>query len=420
MWQVYTRRRRIRWIAIGFILILIIWCFILYKSLHINYEEDISHTHVSSLTTISSFLYEIDNIDLFIKQTPVKYNYHIFYYPWYGNPEYDEGQYLHWNHHRLAHWNREKAAQYPQNQHKPPDDIGSNFYPLLGPYSSRSPVVLDKHMRMIRMSGAGTLSVSWYPPGMADDAGRPWDDIIPHLLDAADKYKLKVCFHIEPYQNRTADNVIYWSEYILRQYGSHSAFYRYKEKGFFYIYDSYRISADEWRQKFSSIDKRKFQAYFVGLILKATDCQQLVSSGFDAAYSYFAANGFTEASTSQRWSSIVDICKSIPFIPSVGPGYIDTNIRPWNSETTRSRQNGYYYKQMFKDLPKDNDRIVTITSFNEWHEGTQIEPAIEKNISKNIIYESYHQGPFTYIYLTRELIFALRDGKIGHFQVQID
>ncbi len=25
------------------------------------------------------------------------YNVHIFYYPWYGNPESD-GQYIHWNH----------------------------------------------------------------------------------------------------------------------------------------------------------------------------------------------------------------------------------------------------------------------------------------------------------------------------------
>jgi len=82
MWQVYTRRRRIRWLAIGFSLILIVWCFILYKSLSINYDQETLHSHSSSLTSVSSFLYEINNLDLFLKQTPVKYNYHIFYYPW--------------------------------------------------------------------------------------------------------------------------------------------------------------------------------------------------------------------------------------------------------------------------------------------------------------------------------------------------
>ncbi|CAF1581606.1 unnamed protein product [Rotaria magnacalcarata] len=406
MWQLRTRRHRIRWLAITFILIVFVWCSILYRSLSINYEQDAPHPHSPSVTTESLFLYEIDNLGTFIRHTPVKYNYHIFYYPWYGTPEYDGGRYLHWNHRRLAHWNREKAVHYPQHPHQPPDDIGSNFYPFLGPYSSRSRVILDKHMRMIRMSGAGTLSISWYPPGMADDEGRPSDDIIPLLLNKAEKYQLKVCFHIEPYQNRTADNVIHWTQYILRQYGSHQAFYRYNGKGVFYIYDSYRISTDEWRQKLFSNEKIKQKAFFVGLILKSTECRSLASSGFDAAYSYFAANGFTEASTSQRWILMVDQCKPIPFIPSVGPGYMDTNVRPWNGETTRPRKNGEYYKKMFNDLPKGNDRIITITSFNEWGEGTQIEPAVERNISKNMTYESYHQGPFTYIYLTRELIFA--------------
>ena len=80
MWQVFTRRRRIRWLVISFTIILIIWCFILYKSLFINYEQDIPHSH--SLTSVSSFLYEVDNLDVFLKRTPVKYNYHIFYYPW--------------------------------------------------------------------------------------------------------------------------------------------------------------------------------------------------------------------------------------------------------------------------------------------------------------------------------------------------
>lgn len=38
----------------------------------------------------------------------------------------------------------------------------------------------------------GTISISWYPPGMADDAGYSWDDLIPRILDGAEKYKLKV------------------------------------------------------------------------------------------------------------------------------------------------------------------------------------------------------------------------------------
>lgn len=211
---------------------------------------------------------------------------------------------------------------------------------------------------------------------------------------------------MEPYKNRSAANVMHWSSYILRQYGAHPAFYLYQGKPFFYVYDSYQISVEEWRQQLISSQSKEKRAYFVGLLLKSAECRQLKTAGFDAAYSYFAADRFTDASTFQRWSAIKDECQPMPFIPSIGPGYIDTNIRPWNGETTRLRNNGNYYRQMFDALPKSSDEtIVTITSFNEWAEGTQIEPAANANMTKMITYESYHRGPFTYIDLTRELLF---------------
>ena len=38
----------------------------------------------------------------------------------------------------------------------------------------------------------GVIAVSWYPPGMGDDNGEPWDDMIPMLMDTANKYNIKV------------------------------------------------------------------------------------------------------------------------------------------------------------------------------------------------------------------------------------
>jgi glycoprotein endo-alpha-1,2-mannosidase len=42
----------------------------------------------------------------------LNYNIHIFYYPWYGNPEHDNGSYLHWNHEYLPHWNPVEAQKW--------------------------------------------------------------------------------------------------------------------------------------------------------------------------------------------------------------------------------------------------------------------------------------------------------------------
>ena len=69
-----------------------------------------------------------------------------------------------------------------------------------------------------------------------------------------------------------------------------------------------------------------------------------------AFYTYFAATGFTNASTPANWKSMQQWAKAHNklFIPSVGPGYIDTRIRPWNGSTTRDRENGKYYDDMYK------------------------------------------------------------------------
>ena len=87
------------------------------------------------------------------------YNVHAFYYPWYGNPEFDD-QYLHWNHPQMPHWNKNEAVKWPTGRHKPPDDIGSNYFPKLGPYSSRDPKVIDDHMQQLRTAGVGKQTTS--------------------------------------------------------------------------------------------------------------------------------------------------------------------------------------------------------------------------------------------------------------------
>lgn len=59
--------------------------------------------------------------------------------------------------------------------------------------------------------------------------------------------------------------------------------------------------------------------------------------------------------------------------PSVGPGYDarhavgDRRVKP--------RRHGRTYDSMWRAAIAAGADIVTITSYNEWHEGTQIEPA---------------------------------------------
>ncbi|XP_071509149.1 glycoprotein endo-alpha-1,2-mannosidase-like [Diadema antillarum] len=340
------------------------------------------------------------------------YNLHTFYYPWYGNPEFDS-TYLHWNHELLPHWNKQEAKKWPRGRWKPPGEIGANFYPQLGCYSSRDPAIIEDHMKQLRLAGIGVLSISWYPAGLADDQGKPSDDLIPTYLDTAHKHGLKVAFHSEPYKGRTAKSFLQDVRYIVDSYGAHPAFYRYNRRGrslpVFYVYDSYLTNASSWAQVFSSdgpltVRNSKYDGLFLGLYVEAKHKNDIIKGSFDGFYTYFASNGFTYASRWQNWKLLAEFAnkRGLLFLPSVGPGYVDTRVRPWNGMNTRQRDGGNYYDRAFRAALEVKPSIITITSFNEWHEGTQIERAVPKKFN-NLTYLDYgSQGPNKYLLLTQK------------------
>ena len=342
---------------------------------------------------------------------------HAFYYAWYGNVEVD-GEYMHWNHHYMPHWKSSITNQYPKGRHIPPDDIGASFYPKLGCYSSKDPAVISEHMIQLYSAGVGVIAVSWYPAGLSDDEGPPPDPVIPVLLDAAHKHGIKVTLHIEPYKGRTPASVRDDLKYIHSRYTQHPAFYK-LERGstsniekrllpLIYIYDSYLSEASAWAKVFKpggslSVRGQGYDCVSIALLVERAHMQFAVDGGFDGVYTYFAADSFSFGSTFSNWGVISKFAAKhgLLYIPSFGPGYNDLQVRPWNKVTSRDRGGGAYYQEGFKNaLEHNRGGILSITSFNEWGEGTQIEPPIPKQETRT--YLDYSPGePDFYLELTR-------------------
>ena len=349
---------------------------------------------------------------------PPNYCLHVFYYIWYGSKEFD-GRYFHWNHRYLPHWQDSLIKKFPLGRHTPPDDIGASFYPKLGTYSSRDPHIMEMHMQQLREAGIGVVSVSWYPPGLADSEGFPPDPVIPLLLDVAQKFAMKVTLHIEPYENRSALTFLNDLKYIYKHYFHHTAFYKYRrvdESGkvrllpLIYVYDSYLTPANEWRAVLKhgskiSIRQSKHDCVAIALLVQESHKQSILEAGFDGFYTYFGSIGFSYGSTPTKWSLLAKFAtqQSLLFIPSIGPGYDDTRVRPWNNKNTKARKDGRYYRQMFESaLTANRGGILSLTSFNEWHEGTQIEPAVPKS-NNGFRYLDYSpHSPEYYLQLTRK------------------
>ena len=316
----------------------------------------------------------------------LNYKLHTFYYNWYGNPEQDD-KYYHWAHDVLPHWSDTTWDNKPAFLGG--DDIGANFYPQLGCYSSNDSNVVANHMEMIKQAGIGVVCVSWWGESSYEDKS------IGLILYEAEKIGIKVNFHLEPLKDRNANSTVETMRYIIDTYGNHNAFYRENGKPMFYVYDSYLTTKEEWSSvlqgdSINTIRGTKYDAIVIGLWVDEGEEDFFLHSGFDGFYTYFASDDFTFGSSIKNWKYLSDWAKTNDkiFIPCVGPGYSDTRIRPWNEQNFKSREEGKYYDNMFKSAINLWPEFIGITSFNEWHEGTQIEPALEK-VTETFTYENY-------------------------------
>jgi glycoprotein endo-alpha-1,2-mannosidase len=304
---------------------------------------------------------------------------HAFYYPWYGNPQTD-GRYANWNH-PVAVRNG-PARRFPGG-----DDIGANFYPALDCYSANDPKIVEMHMKQLRSARVGVISVSWWGRNSFTDRA------LPLLFQMAERYDIKINFHIEPHLGsgrRTALQVREAIVTLIDTYRHSPALYRHARNGrrpMFYVYDSYLTPSKEWATILDpegphTIRNTKYDAVVIGLWVKQHEEPFFLKGHFDGFYTYFATDGFTYGSTLSNWKQLSEWARAHNklFIPCVAPGYIDTRIRPWNGPNTRDRQGGKYYDRTFQAAIDARPDLVGITSFNEWHEGTQIEPAVSKQV----------------------------------------
>jgi glycoprotein endo-alpha-1,2-mannosidase len=259
-----------------------------------------------------------------------------FYYPWYGTYSAD-GSYQHWS----------------QDGHAPPNDIASAYYPAIGLYSSSDKLVIDAQMSEIRGAGIDEIAVSWW------GRGSPEDQRMPAIAAAAAKRGILVAAHIEPYRGRTVESIATDIAYLTGTYGIKT----------FYIYEPFDFAPSVWADDHPLLHPVPDITVYAQTALAGA----AASARFDGVYTYdivtYGGNTFRRLCAEAHAMHL--LCA-----PSVGPGY--NAKRGSGDPVVKPRRHGQTYDAMWRAALVSGADNVTITSFNEWHEGTQIEPAVAR------------------------------------------
>jgi hypothetical protein len=286
-----------------------------------------------------------------------------FYYPWYGNAEVRDGS------GRWSHWEHVDEGKR---------EIGSStHYPTLGPYDSHDPELIAQHTAWANQAEVDGLIVSWWGRRSFSDQA------MQRILDGAKAAGLEVTVYYEtvprPQNPDTAAADVLW---LLDQYGSHPAWLRVEDRPVVFIYGRAltEIGLDGWLQAITLVN----QKHNGGVAFMGDQLSESAAYVFDGIHTYNTAGALRgkpvgEVSTwAQRqfplWVKTARDRRRIATI-TVIPGYDDTKIR--TPGLSVERFDGDSYRRQWQAAIAANPDWVLITSWNEWHEGSEIEPSAE-------------------------------------------
>jgi len=279
-----------------------------------------------------------------------------FYYPWYGR----DGR----------HWGGSDPVGHTI--------LNATHYPVAGAYDSHDPAVIDSQIGLARAHGLTGFISSWWGQGTFEDQA------VPLLLDKAETkgFHVSVYWEVAPGKGaQQIDRAVSDLVYILKHYGASQAFLKVDGKPVIFVYGRVvqQVPLASWPPILSGA-----RAKAGDFILVADGCDEQHARVFDAVHEYnfagalehmkppalpgWAHNHYFDAvnEARKRWSIAC---------VTVIPGYDDTKIRHPGFKV--DRQNGQLYRVLWQAALDSKPDWVLITSWNEWHEGSEIEPSFE-------------------------------------------
>ena len=291
--------------------------------------------------------------------------------------------------------------------------------PKLGWYSSDDRTVAAEHIRWARQADLDFFLVSWLSPRGREGLNLK-ESVLPELEKAdfrfALLYETPLALGLPagkpldlatqlPDGVKAGDRFVEHFGHLAETYLKHPQYLRLGGKAVVVIYlVRDMVNAGEYLQAVRQrLGQRGVELYLIADVVYWESPEKLdwalLKEHFQAvtAYNMYYRPKFLEAVRTQfEAADRAARSHGLRLVPNVMPGYDDTPLRG-TERVTINRRRGQFYRDYWAVASKfvgPNQPFLLVTSFNEWHEGTELEPSTE-------------YGDM-YLTLTRELAAGIR------------
>ena len=327
------------------------------------------------------------------------------YHPFYGSPSGPTGRWLTWNdplrlgmgygHDEVdAPPHVMKALEHDPERFLGPDrrDNYSVFYPALGLYDCLDEKTLTQQGKWAAQANLDGLIWDYMLVGENNcDKDKPlaeatYDRSLRKMLAIVEKEKLPLslglmydtfCWFDFPVERIVEDLV-----YIQETYTGHPLMLHYDGRLVVFIYSAIKNhTKEQWKEVCSELKRRgiRDRLFLVAGEIWVFDEEFDEPGLFDGFGAYNQGVNFLDR------AGIQDLAYTLKRIAErngssffTGTAQAGFDGRAWHHPgRVISRRSGALYEELWEAVIETNPPMVTVCSFNEWGEGTQIEPAVE-------------------------------------------